>query len=737
MTTHATEPRPPLLEPVRPLDPDDVRRMASALSPRPAGMGRPITDRDAWQRLGRTGTFQRTLAEAAERLDEAIPELTEDIYLDHVRTGGEEVYNAYNRTTRYRLTRMVLAECVEDRGRFLPAIHASIRAICAEPTWVHAFHDRQLRNWRGETIEIDLSAGTVGCRLATADHFLGDRLDGGTRAAIRTEISRRILAPFNAMLAGARIFLNQAEPFTWLELTHNWNAVCLANVVGTALAIVEPPEERARHVAASARYIRNYLSGFAADGCCSEGMGYWNFGFSHFLMLGETLWQATDGAIDLLDDEHVRSIARYGARMEIMPGAYPAFADCEPDVSPIPDVMRIVSRRFGLGLMHWEQREPEASSLPFVAALAFPEAEGRAAARAAAREEIRLRSWFADAGVFVGRPRTSGAHALGMACKGGCNAEHHNHNDLGSFVVALEGKLLLTDPGSELYTARTFGPDRYDSKVLSSYGHPVPRVAGRLQRTGADARAPVLRKRFSAEQDLIVYDLRPAYDVPALAKLHRTFVFSRRGAGCVKVTDAVTFREPQPFGAALITFGRWRQAGPGRLVVLDGADALCVDLRVTGGEVTIRAEIIEEDVRADTRPTRIGIDLDGPVVEAVLELVITPARAHDPRPASAPSPAERVAHPLGTDARHGLLDVCGPSRARMALPGSTAVSAARGGDRGPRNGPAGDAVGGSDANGPAALAPPAGCGRQGRMGAQSRRHRLRQAPRLPRPRRCG
>ena len=50
--------------------------------------------------------------------------------------------------------------------------------------------------------------------------------------------------------------------------------------------------------------------------------------------------------------------------------------------------------------------------------------------------------------------------------KGGHNAENHNHNDVGSFVVALGRATPLVDPGSEVYTARTFSPRRYDSNVL-------------------------------------------------------------------------------------------------------------------------------------------------------------------------------------------------------------------------------------------------------------------------------
>ncbi|MDB6028847.1 MAG: hypothetical protein JWM68_5070, partial [Verrucomicrobiales bacterium] len=54
--------------------------------------------------------------------------------------------------------------------------------------------------------------------------------------------------------------------------------------------------------------------------------------------------------------------------------------------------------------------------------------------------------------------------------------------------------MVLVDPGSEVYTGRTFSSNRYESDVLNSFGHDVPVVAGKLQSAGAKHRAIVLRK---------------------------------------------------------------------------------------------------------------------------------------------------------------------------------------------------------------------------------------------------
>ena len=67
--------------------------------------------------------------------------------------------------------------------------------------------------------------------------------------------------------------------------------------------------------------------------------------------------------------------------------------------------------------------------------------------------------------------------------------------------------------------------------MLNSFGHPVPRVAGQLQRMGRGAIAKVVKTEFTDAADTLVLDLSAGYKVDELKKLERTFVFSRGAAG--------------------------------------------------------------------------------------------------------------------------------------------------------------------------------------------------------------
>jgi hypothetical protein len=235
-----------------------------------------------------------------------------------------------------------------------------------------------------------------------------------------------------------------------------------------------------------------------------------------------------------------------------------------------------------------------------------------------------LRTWFSDGGVLICRPAPGAKAEFAAVLKGGHNAELHNHNDVGSFSVVLGDRMLICDPGGEVYTARTFSGQRYESKVLSSFGHAVPVVDGKLQRTGADARGVVLQAQFSDREDSLKLDLRSAYPAKSLQKLERTFVFRRGNSPSLLVTDDIAFETPGNFETALVTWGDWRRDGADALVITDGGKSLRVEIVTGGVPFEVRAEILDEDVRTPKKPLRLGIAFKKPVAAGQVTLRISP-----------------------------------------------------------------------------------------------------------------
>ena len=294
----------------------------------------------------------------------------------------------------------------------------------------------------------------------------------------------------------------------------------------------------------------------------------------------------------------------------------------------MPQLLGYLSRRNGFGWTAVEQRAAaeagDAGSLFGLGVFDFPNSLAGKPAATGPEPAPALRDWFVDAGILICRPARNDGRGFGVALKGGHNAEHHNHNDLGSFVVALDGETPLLDPGSETYTARTFSSRRYESNVLNSYGHSVPLVAGQQQREGRQSAAQVVKTEFTDTQDTITFDIRSAYPVKSLRKLERTFAFSRAGRGSLTVRDDVEFAQPETFGTALITYTPQRQVQGGKIVIGKGAAAIQVEVTAEGAAITIREEEIREDVHGPHQPVRFGFDLGQPVTRAKIVATIRP-----------------------------------------------------------------------------------------------------------------
>jgi len=605
---------------VETIDQNRIEYITSLLPEKPAGFGSPITDRKAWEKLAKKDSFQRIIPEAERLLQKPISEQPDDLFLDFSRTGNRTRWQRVSGRRRGRIHTLTLAECLENKRRFIPAFEEIVRVLCSERTWVMPAHDRNLANFKGKSTDIDLGSSALGWSLATADYLLADKISPKTRRLIRDNLNRRIFEPYRDMVRGKR------NKNWWMTGTNNWNAVCLANVTGSALAVLDAPDQRAFFIAAAEHYSKYFLEGFTNDGYCSEGLGYWNYGFGYYIMLSEAIYQATNGKVDLLQNNKAKQAATFGAKIEIINGVYPAFADCSIRAQPSSKLMYFVSRRLGFALRSWEQIDPVSAggSLYQSMMYSFPNSASRTSLSQDPSQDPGIRSWFDEAGVLISRPGPNSSSRLAVALKGGHNQEHHNHNDVGSFVVVLDDEPLLIDPGGEVYTARTFSSRRYESNVLNSFGHPVPVVAGKLQQTGRKARGRVLSQTFTDSTDTLVLDISSAYDVPELRKLERKFVYSRVGKGSLRVTDEVTFSRPCDFSTALITFNNWKQSSPSSLIVYDSEKALHVDIEVTGSGFEIQPETIREDVSARKQPTRLGINLTQPVTDARVCLTITP-----------------------------------------------------------------------------------------------------------------
>jgi hypothetical protein len=705
--------------------PARITEIAGWLPAQPAPIGAAVTDRAVWSAMAARLPTATILAEADKLLSATPPSLTDDLYLTYSRTGNRTTFESALNQRRDRLTHFAWAEALDRRGRYLAALQAEIDAALGQKTWVLPAHDGSLVNFNGQAVEVDLGAAMLGWSLATVADWFGPELGADRLARVQFEIRRRVVDPYlNAVRRGP------TGGFWWINSNSNWNAVCHAGVTGAALSTVADVRTRAEVVATVEANLAVFLTGFTDDGVCSEGIGYWSYGFGHYALLGEALNTATAGRLRLLAGDKTRRVTEFATAMELLPGLYPAFADNAANVRPAAWVAPLARRLLGggtapyaAGALGWTD---VARDQLYIGALrAWTPSTGTVPSTS----PTELRHWFADSQVLVARAASDFAAAI----KGGHNDELHNHNDLGSFVVALGRSTPLVDPGSEVYTARTFSAQRYESNVLNSFGHGVPLVAGQLQREGRQYEARVLATEFTLDADRLVLDLRRAYPVAALRRLERTFTCRRGAAPGYVVRDEFEFDSAQAFGVALITFLPWRLRDAATIEIGTGAEAVRVRFSSEGGAVVLRSEIINENLSNGQKPTRLGLDFTAPVLRGSLTVSVqraTGALAETPAiPDEAPaglanlsSRGQTMTGPgvltaglvvRGTGRKTVLLRAVGPTLAAIGVPdplGDPRLVVFADGAELARNDNWGDLIGAVDAATAAAGAFPLGTG---------------------------
>ena len=609
------------------LAPARITQIAGWLAPQPAThFAPPFADRAFWNPWKGRPAGQALIKQADTFAGQPMPELTEDGYNDFARTGQRWKYEKSFGDRTARLRAFVFAEGLVNDGSRLPLIESTLASVLDEPSWSVPAHAYGRKTWRDAYDNVDLAAAARAWDLATTDWLLGDRLKPETRVRIRKEVRARVLTPYIERVRAA-----DRRDFWWMNGSNNWNGVCNSGVVGAALLLCETPAERAEFVAAFEAYAPFFIAGFTDDGLCQEGLGYWIYGFGHHVLGSETIRLATGGKLDLLSGDKVKRIAAFDLRWDVVNGIYPAFGDAWIGVHTAPWLHDFAVLRFGVGKLQGVDDPLQLHVLgSFMYRTLFDLALPRdpvAGGKPRVAAPLPLRDWFSDGGALIVRPAVP-ASGLAAAFDGGNNDQPHNHNDIGSFVVVNDGVLILTDLGADSYVKDTFGPKRYTSDVMNSFGHPVPRVAGQLQKTGADAKALTVRTEFTDARDTWEMDITSAYASPDLIKLTRTFVFTRGGGGRLEIIDHVQFKTPQAFGTAIILRPEQKREDleGNRFRVSSGGKAVDIACTTdTGALSTDESPIIGIVPAKGSHGTRIGIDFVEPVQEATLRTIITPS----------------------------------------------------------------------------------------------------------------
>ena len=564
-----------------------------------------ISERERWNALA--PAVRAAYVREAEKLihtDWQTPKAT--TFLEFVRTGNRSRYQAVSYGRRQQLATLVLAECIEGKGRFTDDIINGIWTICEESYWGVPAHVGMQRAGAGlpdvEEPTVDLFAAETGSLLAWTYYLLKDSLDAVSplvSARIRYEVDRRINA------------VNLArDDFWWMGFTdrtvNNWNPWICSNWLATVLILEDDPELRARAVHKIMRCLDRFVVTYDDDGGCDEGPSYWGRAGGSLFDCLELLRLSTGGDVDVFAHPRIREIGRYIMRAHIHASWFVNFADASARLHPDAAVVYRYGKAIG-----------DTTMMQFGAALAagqklgegiMPGQHGILARvlpalfvldelqRTSPHDPFIRDSWFPGIQVMIARSQAGSPAGLFLAAQGGHNDESHNHNDVGNFVVALDGEPVIIDVGVETYTAQTFSSDRYSIWTMQSTFHNVPAINGIPQKAGrAYAARQVLYQADDAAATLSM-DLAAAYPGEAGARSwHRTVTLERGNA--VVIRDAYDLRfMHEPVRMTLMTCREPDITGRGTVVLPpapDGVRAKTAEILYDPDLFTVRTESID------------------------------------------------------------------------------------------------------------------------------------------------
>ncbi|KAJ3096898.1 hypothetical protein HDU97_005445 [Phlyctochytrium planicorne] len=513
------------------------------------------TNRTAWTPLQNTPLATTTISAALTILQTTFPPFNSTLYLQYFQTGNRGPGETMLKTRYEALHNIILAECIEWQGRFLSTINAALISIATQPSWVLPAHDLKAEIFLGINNIIDLGSATLSAQLTQYYLMLQPVLNTETKADITTSLTTRTITPM------LQIMTNKKTPFWWLSSASNWNAVCLAGTTYTLLALIQDEPTRTLALNYILTTSTAYLASFDCDGFGAEGIGYFYYGFGYYSYLREIILSYTLGQTDIFAQTNIPNIALYPFRLAMRPNLYAPLGDSIGDTIP-SQLLQYIRWSFNLTSTlptlppHTEPNLRLLYLFPSQFSARRPVSDLSRQADGKENGKINLRSVFNNASTVVLRDSpgvfgSDGVSRMEVTFKNGGNGGH-SHNDIGSYVVALDGIILTGDPGGPLiYNSSTFSSDRYNSPLMNSIGHPLPLFYNplpipQLESTSLLSSLPSHRFNFTTLftplNDTITVDLTKAYFPASAPKklITRKLSYTRGKSSKVLITDTTT-----------------------------------------------------------------------------------------------------------------------------------------------------------------------------------------------------
>lgn len=522
-------------------------------------------DRQGWDEI--LGDYAGQYISTGEKyLDYVWQSIPATAYLEYERSGQRTSMEKPHDANRVALNSLMLAELAEGKGRFTDQLLNGAWHFAHQPGWVLSAHQPRQSSSRslpdGREQLIDLVSGACGATLSYILYFFQDTFDAidpSISYTVSQAIKRNVLDPF----------LNEKEDNAnwWLGFTganggivNNWNPWCNSDVMLCFLLTEKDQARLDEAVWKSVRSVDKFINYIKHDGACEEGPSYWQHSAGKLYDWLRIMHDASGGKFSLFDNGLIRSMGEYISRTYISDGWVVNFADATAKLSFDPCFIYNYGKDLGSAeLMHfaifnladWKNKcfkAPRAvgakDSFRSLSSLRnIQEMKGIVDVLNAEysfedsvlklRKEVPALVWY-DQTEFC---YMKNARNWFFAAKGGHNNESHNHNDVGTFILYMDGVPVFIDAGVGTYTKLTFSDLRYTIWSMQTNYHNLPLINGQPQLYGGEYRSRDAKVRGKGSFSL---DISGAYGPEALCNSYtRSYTL---GTNSLKIKDSYSLQ---------------------------------------------------------------------------------------------------------------------------------------------------------------------------------------------------
>jgi hypothetical protein len=472
-----------------------------------------------WNEKVPDSVLKHVIKEAESELKFKFEPISASVALTYVRSGDRLEHANISFAKRAVLLKFILAESIENKGRFMEPIVNGLWSICEESFWGVPAHISNTGLPDVDHPVVELFSAETAALMGLTDYFLGEKLDKINpllRKRIYSETNKRIFEPM----------ITKSGGYGWMSKTNpvnNWNPWIMSNWIMSTLLLEKDKNRRASMIHKSMIGLDSYINSLGDEGGCDEGPSYWFAAGGSTYDCLEMLNFATKGLVNIYSEPLIKKIGAYIYKTHIGGKYFVDFSDADPQVvadglliyrfgNAIQDENLLSMGQWAYHTYNYEQYSFKLNRENFYKPR-FVQNLLTIKSLPAYNNVYHQPSdiWVSDVQVMNSRTKDG----LYLATHAGHNAESHNHNDVGDFIVYANNEPIVIDAGRGNYTARTFSSHRYELWFTRSDYHNLPIINGKVQLAGRKYQSSNVNYVNNEKESALFMNIAPAYDSAA------------------------------------------------------------------------------------------------------------------------------------------------------------------------------------------------------------------------------